>query len=284
MTSRFARRSTWAAVAALSVPLWTASAALADDIGNGTGGASPDSERPIVRSARCGSGTASACRPGQVMALRGRHLDGVDTVLFPRRASRRHLRIAPRRHTAHRVLVRVPRRARSGRVRAASASSGAVSRAVWVRLAVTEPAPVPAQPAAEGVFPVRGAHDFGTYVNRFGGGRSHQGQDILAGCGIPIVASLSGTVTEVKWQSAAGNYAVVTAADGTSQVYMHMLQPASVRRGARVAAGSRIGLVGQTGRASACHLHFELWTAPGWYAGGHAIDPLPALRRWDASG
>jgi murein DD-endopeptidase MepM/ murein hydrolase activator NlpD len=36
--------------------------------------------------------------------------------------------------------------------------------------------------------------------------------------------------------------------------------------------------------ASACHLHFELWTAPGWYSGGQPIDPLPSLQAWDRRG
>jgi murein DD-endopeptidase MepM/ murein hydrolase activator NlpD len=40
--------------------------------------------------------------------------------------------------------------------------------------------------------------------------------------------------------------------------------------------------VGDTGNASGCHLHFELWSAPGWYAGGEPFDPLPRLQRWDA--
>jgi murein DD-endopeptidase MepM/ murein hydrolase activator NlpD len=35
-----------------------------------------------------------------------------------------------------------------------------------------------------------------------------------------------------------------------------------------------IGVVGQTGDATACHLHFEIWTAPGWYEGG---DPMPSV-------
>jgi murein DD-endopeptidase MepM/ murein hydrolase activator NlpD len=40
--------------------------------------------------------------------------------------------------------------------------------------------------------------------------------------------------------------------------------------------------VGDTGDASACHLHFEIWTAPGWYDGGHVIDPLASLQAWDS--
>lgn len=138
-------------------------------------------------------------------------------------------------------------------------------------------------PPREGVFPVRAPHDFGTFENRFGGGRGHEGQDVLAHCGARVVAALSGTVTDVRWESAAGNYVVVKASDGTSQVYMHLLAASPLRAGAKVEAGARVGRVGQTGRASTCHLHFELWTAPGWYTGGRAIDPLATLRRWDAA-
>jgi murein DD-endopeptidase MepM/ murein hydrolase activator NlpD len=64
---------------------------------------------------------------------------------------------------------------------------------------------------------------------------------------------------------------------------MHLLAPATVRQGDAVAVGESVGQVGQTGRADGCHLHFELWTAPGWYQGGSPIDPLPALKRWDAA-
>jgi hypothetical protein len=39
---------------------------------------------------------------------------------------------------------------------------------------------------------------------------------------------------------------------------------------------------GDTGDADGCHLHFEIWTAPGWYTGGHPIDPLPFLEAWDS--
>jgi len=47
--------------------------------------------------------------------------------------------------------------------------------------------------------------------------------------------------------------------------------------------GQPIGFVGRTGDATACHLHFEMWPAPGWYTGGSAVDPLPSLKSWDVA-
>ena len=67
---------------------------------------------------------------------------------------------------------------------------------------------------------------------------------------------------------------------GTDYVYMHLRDVALVKTGDRVLTGQPIGFVGQTGRATGCHLHFEIWTAPGWYSGGSPIDPLPTLRGW----
>ena len=65
---------------------------------------------------------------------------------------------------------------------------------------------------------------------------------------------------------------------------MHLRSPARVTPGDRVEVGDRIGVVGQTGRATTCHLHFELWTAPGWYEGGEPVDPEPLLRRLASDG
>jgi murein DD-endopeptidase MepM/ murein hydrolase activator NlpD len=64
--------------------------------------------------------------------------------------------------------------------------------------------------------------------------------------------------------------------------YMHLRDPSPLRKGARVRTGQAIGAVGDTGAASACHLHFEMWTGPGWYTGGQPVDPLPFLKAWDA--
>jgi murein DD-endopeptidase MepM/ murein hydrolase activator NlpD len=134
------------------------------------------------------------------------------------------------------------------------------------------------------VFPIRGPHSYGTSINRFGaprGDHSHRGQDVLAPSGTLLVAARGGRVTHRAFQGDAGNYLVIAADDGTDQVYMHLLAPARVAPGDRVRAGEPIARVGQTGDATAPHLHFEVWTAH-WYAGGRPLDPLPRLRAWDA--
>ena len=134
------------------------------------------------------------------------------------------------------------------------------------------------------VFPIRGPHSYGTSINRFGAPRSghrHQGQDVLAPAGTLLVAARGGRVTHRDFQGAAGNYLVIAADDGTDHVYMHLLGPARVSSGEKVRAGEPIGRVGQSGDATAPHLHFELWTAH-WYSGGRPLDPLPRLRAWDA--
>ena len=135
----------------------------------------------------------------------------------------------------------------------------------------------PAVAPAE-VFPVQGAVDYGSAAAHFGGGRGHKGQDVFADCGTPVHAVRSGRVIDAKYEGAAGNYLVVVADDGRSHVYMHLRHAALVGTGDRVLAGERIGAVGDTGDAWDCHLHFEVWTAPGWFRGGHPVDPLPYLR------
>lgn len=130
------------------------------------------------------------------------------------------------------------------------------------------------------VFPVRGKH---TYGDGLGAGRGHKGQDVLAACGKPLVAAKGGRVRVVDYEgSGAGNYVVISGRK-FDYVYMHMQRKASVRRGQRVEAGEKIGLVGTTGSSTACHLHFEMWSSPGWYRGGGVVNPTPFLKRWDRS-
>ena len=119
-------------------------------------------------------------------------------------------------------------------------------------------------------------------MQSFGGGRGHQGTDHFAACGTPLVAWTKGTVQFVGTHGRAGNYLVVKRPNGESYAYMHLRERPLVDKGDRVFTGQRVGSVGDTGRASGCHLHFELWTAPGWYQGGKPYDSLPLMKRLSA--
>ena len=134
-------------------------------------------------------------------------------------------------------------------------------------------------------FPILGPHDYGGAAGRFGAARSghtHEGQDVMAKCGTPLIAARGGRVQYSGYQGAAGNYLVIDGkGTGYDFGYMHLLEPSPLRAGMTVRTGEPIGLVGQTGDATACHLHFEIWTSPGWYEGGSPIDPLPFLKQWD---
>jgi murein DD-endopeptidase MepM/ murein hydrolase activator NlpD len=139
--------------------------------------------------------------------------------------------------------------------------------------AVSDADPAPAAPRR--AFPVDGEH---TYGDGFGDRPNHEGADVLAACGTPLRAIVGGTVRKVATEGSAGRFIVLRDGDsGEEFVYMHLSEVA-VSSGERVTAGERVGAVGQTGNATTCHLHFEAWSAPGWYAGGHAHDPMTDLR------
>jgi hypothetical protein len=135
-------------------------------------------------------------------------------------------------------------------------------------------------------FPIRGKHTYGTGIAAFGAardGHTHQGQDVFAECGTPLVAARGGIVKLNQHEGRAGNYLVIDGA-GTDvdYAYMHMQEPSPLKKGAKVMTGQVIGAVGDTGVARGCHLHFEMWSAPGWYTGGQPFDPLAALKLWDS--
>jgi murein DD-endopeptidase MepM/ murein hydrolase activator NlpD len=132
------------------------------------------------------------------------------------------------------------------------------------------------QPAeAEDAFPVDGEH---TYGDGFGDRPGHRGADVLAACGTPLRAVAGATVRKLATEGSAGRYVVLHDGEsGDDYVYMH-LSDVAVSSGERVRAGERVGSVGQTGNATTCHLHFERWSAPGWYDGGSPNDPVAFLR------
>jgi murein DD-endopeptidase MepM/ murein hydrolase activator NlpD len=134
-------------------------------------------------------------------------------------------------------------------------------------------------------FPIAGSFDWGGPDARFGAlrkGHRHQGQDLMAAEGTPVVAPRGGVIDAVSYQAGgAGNYVVLDASgEDYDYVFMHLRTGSiPVKEGQRVRTGQKIGEVGHTGDASASHLHFEVWSGT-WYAGGHPVDPMPFLRAW----
>jgi murein DD-endopeptidase MepM/ murein hydrolase activator NlpD len=182
-------------------------------------------------------------------------------------------RLAPGRYTA-RLHASAPR---SGH--AARTSTDAIVEVV-----------APPKKTAGGVFPVQGPYGLGGDGAKFGApreGHSHQGQDIVAAAGTPIVAPRAGVISWRAYQAGgAGNYVVLHGDDARDYVFMHMQTGSTVvQKDQAVAAGARIGAVGSTGHSDGPHLHFEIWV-DGWWAStrSHPIDPLPDLLAWAAAG
>jgi biotin carboxyl carrier protein len=177
-----------------------------------------------------------------------------------------------------------------------ASASGKAPLTVKTKPAPPATPPVVAPPAVptpdpgvtnDGVFPVLGAHSFGGADGRFGAGRTghqHQGQDVVAAEGLPVVAPLAGTIVARDYQaSAAGFYLAMDAADGRSFFFAHCQKDTfAVTVGQAVAAGQQLCRVGHTGDASGPHLHFEIWIG-GWRRDRSStpIDPLPQLQAWD---
>lgn len=99
----------------------------------------------------------------------------------------------------------------------------------------------------------------GTVSSRFGvrEGGQHDGIDILAPQGTPIWAADEGEVLYAGVQSGYGNLVLVRHGDGLITVYAHNSENRA-QAGDKVKRGQVIALVGQTGRATAPHVHFEV--------------------------
>lgn len=142
-----------------------------------------------------------------------------------------------------------------------------------------EPPPASHQPL---VFPVAGSYGYGEHVGRFGvdrGGHVHQGQDVFAPTGTPLLAVTDSDVLQTGSDGGRGNYLILRDrhVDRTYH-YFHMAEPAHVDAGQAVLAGDRVGSVGCTGRCLGPHLHLEVHR--GTQAVGEPVDPLPRMRRW----
>jgi peptidoglycan LD-endopeptidase LytH len=138
--------------------------------------------------------------------------------------------------------------------------------------------------------------------------------DIMASCGTPVVSPVDGVVLEVQlkdtWTAKVNAGATrgglgwsILGDDGVRYYGSHMGSiETSVRAGVRVTAGQRIGKVGDTGDASACHLHFGIspvcqrtgdwwirrgvlwpWSYLDAWKAGKSKSPLAAVTAWQAA-
>ncbi|MFI5860196.1 transglycosylase family protein [Streptomyces sp. NPDC051546] len=102
----------------------------------------------------------------------------------------------------------------------------------------------------------------------------HTGVDFPVATGTTVKAVGNGEVVSAGWAGAYGYQVVIRHADGRYSQYAH-LSALSVKAGASVSGGQRIGRSGATGNVTGPHLHFEMRTGPGY---GTDIDPLRYLR------
>lgn len=130
-------------------------------------------------------------------------------------------------------------------------------------------------------FPVGGTHDYtDTWGAPRSGGRRHQGTDVFAAEGTPLVAVERGVLARVGTDDLGGTKLWLVGESGTQYYYAHLSAYAEgVAEGLVVGAGQVIGYVGHTGNARSTppHLHFEVHPA-----GGDAIDSYPMLVAADA--
>lgn len=225
-------------------------------------------------------------------------------VLWPRRRNGQVVRIELGRiRTGRTVSVKWPKKtilaagSYTLRLHATGAAGRVLKRTARAsgRVGLTvRQAPAPKQPVVAppltapapdgGVFPVQGPHSYGDGLGADREDHRHQGVDLPAAEGTPVVAPLPGTITSVDFQKdGAGHYVVETLPDGRAFFFAHCkAKSIVVAVGMAVTAGTHLCGVGSTGASSGPHLHFEVWEN-GWRVDKRSkpIDPLPLLRSWD---
>ena len=111
------------------------------------------------------------------------------------------------------------------------------------------------------IWPVRGylSSGFGRRNDPFTGEIEwHYGVDVSADTGTPVRVTADGVVIETSSSATYGKYVVVSHGFGAVTRYAH-LSRIDVRRSQRLRRGHVVGLVGNTGRSRAPHLHYEVW-------------------------
>ncbi len=136
-----------------------------------------------------------------------------------------------------------------------------------------------AKPDADLPVPVRGIRPQevkGTWRASRSGGRQHEGEDIFAPRGTPVVSATRGVVVRVGPNNLGGNTISIIGPGGRLYYYAHLsAYEADIERGDTVFSGQIIGYVGNTGNAAStpAHLHFAIYSPRG------VVDPLPLMKR-----
>lgn len=105
-------------------------------------------------------------------------------------------------------------------------------------------------------------------------GRMHEGVDMAGPVGTPIYSTADGVVSFAGWSSGYGRLIKIRHANGIETRYAH-LNAIRVEVGQRVSRGERIGDMGNSGRSTGPHLHYEI------RVGGEALNPMIYIRAGD---
>ncbi len=111
------------------------------------------------------------------------------------------------------------------------------------------------------------------YTSGFGRrwGRMHEGTDLAGALGSPVYATADGTVVHAGWESGYGNLVRIRHEFGLETRYGH-LSKVRVEVGQKVSRGDRIGDMGNTGRSTGTHLHYEV------RVNGSAVNPMTFIK------
>ena len=111
------------------------------------------------------------------------------------------------------------------------------------------------------------------YTSGFGQrwGRLHAGSDFAGPVGTPVYATADGVVVDAGWSSGYGRLIKIRHANGVETRYAH-LSRIRVNKGDRVSRGDRIGDMGNSGRSTGPHLHYEI------RVDGRPVNPMTFIR------